>query len=428
MALSSLYTGISGLAAYSQAMSVIGDNISNVNTVGFKASRISFEDIFSQSLVGATGRFQIGRGVQVASIQRIFSQSTFQTTSSATDLAIDGDGFFIVSRNGTTFYTRAGQFYLDENGYLINHRNYVLQGWMLDDDGNITSTLQDINLSNISSAPQATTRVFLHVNLDINAEILPATLPFDLNDAVNTSNYMAPVTIYDATGNAHLVNFYFRKVDNDTWEWHALVDGGELEGGTPGVNQEVASGTLDFTDGKLQTDTVTTPFNARFFGTSGPQEIELDFGASIDEGGTGLDGSTEFAGGSTTKFLSQNGYAPGNLISIQIDNKGVISGVFSNGRSRPVFQIALARFVSPWGLTSMGGNLFAETTHSGPPIVGEAGSSGLGQINSNSLELSNVDLATEFVEMIKTQQAFQANSRVITTTDQMLQEIVNLKR
>ncbi len=425
MSLSSLYTGISGLDAYSQAMSVIGNNIANVNTVGFKASRISFEDILSQSLVGATGQFQIGRGVQVGSVQRLFSQSTFQTTSSATDLAIDGDGFFIVSRDGTTLYTRAGQFYLDEQGILVNHRGYALQGWMLDDQGSITSTLQDINLSNISSAPRATSSVVINVNLDVNEAILAN--PFDVTDPVNTSSYMTPITVYDATGNGHLVNVYFRKQDNDTWEWHALLDGGELEGGVPG-NQEVATGTLDFTDGKLQTETLSTPFSAHFFGTSGPQSIDFDFGSSIDEGGTGLDGSTEFAGGSTTKFLSQDGYTQGNLISIQIDNEGVVSGVFSNGQSRQVYQVALARFTSPWGLTSIGGNLFAETTHSGPPIVGEAGSSGLGQINSNSLELSNVDLATEFVEMIKTQQAFQANSRIITTTDQMLQEIVNLKR
>lgn len=425
MSLSSLYTGISGLDAYSQAMSVIGNNIANVNTVGFKASRISFEDILSQSLVGATGQFQIGRGVQVGSVQRLFSQSTFQTTSSATDLAIDGDGFFIVSRDGTTLYTRAGQFYLDEQGILVNHRGYALQGWMLDDQGSITSTLQDINLSNISSAPRATSRVVINVNLDVNEAILAN--PFDVTDPVNTSSYMTPITVYDATGNGHLVNVYFRKQDNDTWEWHALLDGAELEGGTPG-NQEVAAGSLDFTDGKLQTETFSTPFSVQFFGTSGAQSIDFDFGNSIDEGGTGLDGSTEFAGGSTTKFLSQDGYTQGNLISIQIDNEGVVSGVFSNGQSRQVYQVALARFTSPWGLTSIGGNLFAETTHSGPPIVGEAGSSGLGQINSNSLELSNVDLATEFVEMIKTQQAFQANSRIITTTDQMLQEIVNLKR
>ncbi len=425
MSLSSLYTGISGLDAYSQAMSVIGNNIANVNTVGFKASRISFEDILSQSLVGATGQFQIGRGVQVGSVQRLFSQSTFQTTSSATDLAIDGDGFFIVSRDGTTLYTRAGQFYLDEQGILVNHRGYSLQGWMLDDQGSITSTLQDINLSNISSAPRATSRVVINVNLDVNEAIL--SNPFDVTDPVNTSSYMTPITVYDATGNGHLVNVYFRKQDNDTWEWHALLDGAELEGGTPG-NQEVATGTLDFTDGKLQTETLSTAFSVQFFGTSSAQSIDFDFGNSIDEGGTGLDGSTEFAGGSTTKFLSQDGYTQGNLISIQIDNEGVVSGVFSNGQSRRVYQVALARFTSPWGLTSIGGNLFAETTHSGPPIVGEAGSSGLGQINSNSLELSNVDLATEFVEMIKTQQAFQANSRVITTTDQMLQEIVNLKR
>jgi flagellar hook protein FlgE len=426
MSMSSMYTGISGLDAYSQAMSVIGNNIANVNTVGFKASRISFEDILSQSLVGATGQMQIGRGVQVASVQRLFAQSTFQTTSSPTDLAIDGDGFFMVEQDGLTYYTRAGEFYLDENGVLINHRDYALQGWTLDANGNINGNIQDVNLSSISSAPQATTQVEMDVNLDVN-EPLP-TLPWDTADPLGTSNYTAPITVYDAMGNGHLVNVYFRKVDNNTWDWHAVVDQGELEGGTAGINQEVAGGSLDFTDGRLQTETLSSAFSAQFFGTSGAQAIDMDFGESIDEGGTGVDGSTEFAGGSTTKFLSQDGYTQGNLISIQINNEGVVSGLFSNGQSREVFQVALSRFTSPWGLTSIGGNLFAATTDSGPPIIGTAGSSGLGQINSNSLELSNVDLATEFVEMIKTQQAFQANSRVITTTDQMLQEVVNLKR
>ncbi|MGQ9652894.1 MAG: flagellar hook protein FlgE [Thermodesulfobacteriota bacterium] len=426
MSLSSLYTGISGLDAYSDAMSVIGNNIANVNTVGFKASRISFEDILSQSMVGATGQMQIGRGVQVASVQRLFAQSTFQTTTSATDLAIDGEGFFIVSKEGATFYTRAGQFYMDQEGRLVNHRGYVLQGWLLDEAGGVTSSLQDVNLSTISSAPRATSEVEMDVNLDVNESVISD--PWDVSDPRSTSNYTAPITVYDAMGNGHLVNVYFRKLDNTTWEWHAVLDQGELEGGVQGINQEVASGTLVFTNGRLQTENLGTAFSAQFFGTQSAQIIDMDFGESIDEGGTGLDGTTQFAGGCSTKFLSQDGYTQGNLMSIQVDDDGIVSGLFSNGQSRELYQVALCRFTSPWGLTAMGGNLFAENTPSGPPIIGPPGSSGLGQINSNSLELSNVDLASEFVEMIKTQQAFQANSRVITTTDQMLQELVNLKR
>jgi flagellar hook protein FlgE len=426
MSLSSLYTGISGLDTYGEAMSVIGNNIANVNTVGFKSSRMSFEDILSQSLVGATGEFQIGRGVQIGTVQRLFSQSTFQTSSSATDLAIDGDGFFIVSKEGANFYTRAGQFYTDENGVLVNQQKYAVQGWSLDQNGNINSALQDVNLSNISSAPQPTSAVQMNVNLDVNATA-PVT-PWDVNDPLATTNYSTPITIYDVTGNGHLVNVYYRKLNDTTWDWHAVLDQGDLVGGTAGVNAEVATGSLVFTDGRLQTENLTTPFSAQFAATSAAQAITIDFGQSIGEGGTGLDGSTQFAGTSTTKFLGQDGYSPGNLISIQIDTDGVVSGLFSNGQSREVFQVALSRFTSPWGLTATGGNLFAETTGSGPPIVGSAGTSGLGQINSNSLELSNVDLANEFVEMIKTQQAFQANSKVITTTDEMLQEIVNLKR
>jgi flagellar hook protein FlgE len=421
-----MYTGISGLDSYSEAMSVIGNNIANVNNVGFKASRISFEDVLSQNLVGATGQFQIGRGVQVASVQRLFGQSSFQTTSSATDLAIDGDGFFIVSQDGVTHYTRAGQFFMNEEGRLVNQRGYALQGWTLDPNGNINSGLVDINLSTISSAPQPTSDIQIHVNLDVNETVIAN--PWDVNTPADTSNYSTPITVYDALGNSHLVSVYFRKLNNTTWDWHAVLDQGELEGGTAGVNQEVASGSLVFTDGRLQSEALSTPFTAQFFGTSGAQTIAMDFGQSLSEGGTGLDGSTEFAGGSTTKFLSQDGFSQGNLISIQIDEEGVVSGIFSNGQSRSLYQVALARFTSPWGLTSIGGNLFSETTNSGPPIVGQAGSSGLGQIASNSLELSNVDLATEFVEMIKTQQAFDANSRVITTTDEMLQEVVNLKR
>jgi flagellar hook protein FlgE len=433
MSLTSLYTGISGLQSYSNAMSVIGNNLANVNTTGFKASRISFEDIFSQSITSGAGSVQVGRGVQVGSVHRIFSQSSFQTTSTNTDLAIDGDGFFVVAKDAQQYYTRAGEFILDNNGILVNHRGYALQGLQIDENGNYVSGLQDIDLSSVNVAPRATTSLSLNVNLDADAQQDPGGPAFDVNDAFNTSNYYTSMTVYDPLGNSHLTTFYFRRTDVDSWSWHAVVDESELDDGTGnpvGAGPHLAAdGTLDFTDGRLSGQSTTTAFNEQFLGSSGPQAITVDFGDLYDPvAGTGGLETTQFAGGASTEFISQDGYAQGDLISILINNEGVVSGLFSNGQTLDVYQLRLARFMSPWGLNSIGRNLFAETTDSGPPLEGFAGTSGLGQINSNSLELSNVDLATEFVEMIRTQQAFQANSRVITTTDQMLQELVNLKR
>jgi flagellar hook protein FlgE len=425
MSTTSFYTAISGLRAYGQAMGVISNNIANVNTIGFKGSRTAFEDMLSQQMTGTSGQSQVGRGVRVAAVHRLFDQATFETTGSGTDLAIDGNGFFIVTKAGLREYTRAGQFYLDEDGLLINHQQYVLQGWGLDEDGNIDSTLQDINLSSITSAPEATDNVEMHLNLDANATTLgPGT--FDVLDPLNTSNYSNSLTVYDALGNWHLATFYYTKADTDSWEWNLVLQGGEVVGQP---NDFVAaSGTLDFTDGRMQTETITAPFGWQFNGTTAAQTMDFEFGESIDEGGSGLDGTSQFAGESLTKFLSQDGYARGDLVSIQIDQDGLLSGMFNNGHSRAVYQLALARFTSPWGLSSTGKTMFVETAISGPPIIGEPGTTGLGSVNSNTLEMSNVDLATEFVEMIKTQQAFQANSRVITTTDQLLQEVVNLKR
>jgi flagellar hook protein FlgE len=423
--MTSFYTALSGLNAYGHSMSVIANNIANVNTVGFKGSRSAFEDMLSQQMTGTSGVSQVGRGVRMAAVHRLFDQATFETTGSGTDLAIDGDGFFIVSQSGETQYTRAGQFYLDKDGLLINHQRYVLQGYALDGNGNINSTLQDINLASVTSAPDATDNVEMHLNLDANANILgPGT--FDVLDPLNTSNYNNSLTIYDALGNWHLANFYFTRADVDTWEWNLVLQGGEVVGQP--ADFVAASGTLDFTDGHLQAEATTAPFSWQFVGTTAVQTMSFEFGESIAEGGSGLDGTTQFAGESLTKFLSQDGYARGDLLSIQVSPDGVISGMFNNGHSRAIYQMALARFTSPWGLASTGETHFAETALSGQPIIGIPDTTGLGSVNANTLELSNVDLATEFVEMIKTQQAFQANSRVITTTDQLLQEVVNLKR
>jgi len=385
MSWTTMNTAVSGLNANGVAMSVISNNIANVNTIGFKSSRPVFEDMLSQSMMDLSHSNQIGRGVRMAAVHRLFEQGTFETTGSGTDLAIDGDGFFVVSREGVIQYTRAGQFLINEEGLFANHDEYVLQGWSLDTNGNINSNLQNIDISSITAAPRETRTVEVNANLDANATVI-----------------------------------------GDTWEWNAVLQGGEVVGQ---ANDFVAaSGTLDFTDGRLQTETDTAAFSWGFVGTTSAQAIAFDFGESIDEGGSGLDGCSQFAGESVVKFLNQDGYGRGDLVSVQIDEDGMISGLFNNGRSRPVYQLALARFVSPWGLISDSGNLFSETTQSGPPLIGIPDTDGFGSVNSHSLELSNVDLASEFIQMIKTQQAFQANSRMITTADQMLQEVVNLRR
>ncbi|MBW2145411.1 MAG: flagellar hook protein FlgE [Deltaproteobacteria bacterium] len=426
MGLNSIYTGISGLNSYGTAMSVIGNNLANVNTVGYKASRVSFADILSQSLTGSSGQFQIGRGVQITSVVPQFSQGSFESTSSATDLAIDGDGFFMVRDPSGLFYTRAGQFIFNEQGDLVSPDGFALQGWRLR-DGNVSDVMGNINITAISSAPRVTSDVSLTINLD-GAETQPAAA-WDAQDPYNTSNYSTTLTVYDTLGEGHMLTIFFRRAAAaNTWEYYALVDGNDTGAGTQ--YEQVGDGTLDFTgDGALNLETVANQISVNWNnGATVPQTIDVNFGESITEGGTGLVGTTQFAGESFTLYQTQDGYAAGNLVNISIDENGRISGLFSNGVSMEIYQIAVAGFESPWEMDMVGRNLYAATNESGQPIIGIPGTSGLGGIAANSLEMSNVDIATEFVNMIRTQQAFQANSRIITTTDQMLQELINLKR
>jgi flagellar hook protein FlgE len=395
-------------------MSVIGNNLANVNTHGFKASRVTFVDILSQSLTGGTGEYQIGRGVEMSKVIPQLSQGSFETTTSPTDLAIDGDGFFIVKGDEGKFYTRAGIFIFNKDGEMITPTGYTLQGWKLDREGKISGSLDDINISAISSSPYATTKVELKVNLDADSE--PPS-DFDWTDPHNTSNYSTTLSIYDSLGRDHMISIFFRKDSENTWNYHVLAADGEINGDT----LEVGSGTLTFSSsGALE----SVEGDEILFDWKGGAEVSrvlFDFG-------TGLNGTTQFAGNSSTLFQDQDGYASGHLINISVDTEGKVTGLFSNGTSRSIYKIALANFKSPWDLDMVGKNLFAESNTSGQPIIGSPGTSGIGKIVSNSLEMSNVDIATEFVNLIKTQQAFQANSRIITTTDQMLQDIINLKR
>ncbi|GAB4361641.1 MAG: flagellar hook protein FlgE [Deltaproteobacteria bacterium] len=430
--LSSLFSGVTGLTAYGNAMSVIGNNIANVNTTGFKSGRPIFEDILSQNL-GASS--QVGRGVEMQSVDTVFQQGSFETTENITDLAIDGAGFFVVKDQTGQFYTRAGDFHFDKDGYLVNPSGLRLQGKAVDPTGLAIGSIVDISIGSSTAPPQPTgdgviagSGITVAANLDSRSTI--PLLPFSATNANNTSNFSTSVSVFDSLGNAHLLNIYFRKAAVNSWEFHVTADGSELAGGTPGVQQEIgAGGTLDFTtDGLLNSQSVNQlTFNFSGGATPG-QVIGFNFGDPITAGGTGRNGITQYGSTSAVAFQKQDGYTLGSLRNIAIDQSGRITGIFTNGQTLNLYQIFLADFKNPGGLTKQGKNMFAQSVNSGDPIIGPPGTSGKGSITSNSLEMSNVDLAAEFVKMITTQRGFTANTRVISTSDQMLTELVNLKR
>ncbi|MBI5741645.1 MAG: flagellar hook protein FlgE [Nitrospirae bacterium] len=437
--LTSLFSAVSGMNANGVALSVIGDNVANMNTTGFKSSRASFGDILSQRL----GTSQIGRGVEVSAVTPMFTQGSFENSTNVLDMAVDGDGLFIVSDSSGTFYTRAGQFTLDKEGYVVNPSEMRLQGYLFSANGTTSSGLGDINLSTLNSAPNATTEVDISANLDSREQILSSD--FDETDPDNTSNFSSSVTIYDTLGNGHVINVYFRKdaedaVAGNTWQWFAVVGASDTASGSTEIQ---AAGTLVFNNNGLldqETDMAAyndspsgTDFTFSGFNFSGgagaSQSVAFDFGDSITtNSGTGADSTSQFAVDSSTSFQNQDGYSSGSLRSITIDQDGTITGIFTNGQTRSVGQIALAKFVSPTALTKMGKNIYAESTDSGQPIISTPGTSGTGQVLSNTLELSNVDLAEEFVKMIISQRGFQANSRIVSTSDELMAELVNLKR
>ena len=422
-----LYTGVSGLTAHGRAIGVVGDNIANVNTTGYKSERALFQDLLGRSIMSVN---EAGSGVQMAKITREFSQGTLMTTDSPTDLAINGRGFFIVRGNlggaEGSFYSRAGQFTLDNNGNLVDPQGFVVQGYLVNSAGVIDNQLTDLNITNSVLSPQPTSEIELSVNLDSNQD---EPLPFDADEPGTTSNFSTSMDVYDSLGNSHRVDVYFRRetADNE-WTWHAITDDGEI-GGTAGNNAELASGRLNFTsDGELDIETDLTAWSATFNGAS-PQVVSFDFGDSLTtDGGTGLEGSTQFSSSNAVRSLSQDGFATGELATVGIQSGGDVMAIYTNGEQRRVGQVALATFESEGQLARAGNSLWAETDDSGEARVGTAANGPAGSITANALEMSTVDLGKEFVNLITYQRGFQANSRTVTTADQMYQEAVNLKR
>lgn len=438
---SALYSGVSGLNTNSQAMSVLGNNLANTNTIGFKGARSVFSDMLSSTIFGSGGTSQVGRGVNMSKVDNVFSQGTFESTASDTDVAIEGEGFFILKEvgNDTPLYSRAGAFRFDEDGYLVNPEGFHVQGKPYDAEGNlIAGDPTDIQVQNVGLVPAKVTDVVnLTTNLDSNTDIIPAADAFDPANTL-TFNYSSSTTTYDTLGEPHLVTLYFRKQDpaaggaENTWDWYfsAEDDAGVPLGDGAGA---APRGQVTFgPDGQLDpplADPIPNPVP-----NPAPNGLGLIAAGDIDwangSAPTGLSlifDTTQFNSESTVISQDQNGYGAGNLTNVGINADGIVEATYSNGERVQIAALVLAKFNNPGGLELVGSNMFVGTEVSGAARTGLPGPE-LGKIFTNSLEQSNVDMGQEFVKMITVQRGFQANSKIITTVDELLGELINLKR
>ncbi len=466
----SLYSGVSGLQNHQTRMDVIGNNISNVNTTGFKKNRVNFQDLIYQNRqgaarpreeVGGVNPQQVGLGMQVASIDTVHTQGSLQSTGVKSDLAVQGSGFFVVSDGDQQLYTRDGTFGIDEQGVLVNPANGMrVQGWQADFVGGETVIDTSASPGNLTipiggkDPAQGTTQVFLASNLNKNTPIIPD----DATEAeTREGTWRVEYDIFDSFGNSHTMRVDFSRVDGAPNQWQAAVDinpeadadvaqAVSVAGTDSGDNQtflvnfnndgtlesvqNAAGGLVDTgqlsVDVSFQVPEAAVEVDPETGLPAGPQT--QTFTLNLGEQGAFVDSMTQYASQSSTKVFEQNGYPMGYLEDYRIDQSGVITGIYSNGTNRALGQVALASFINPGGLEKSGENNYIETINSGIADIAPSGVAGKGKIIAGSLEMSNVDLAEQFTDMIVTQRGFQANSRSITTSDQMLQELLTLKR
>lgn len=510
---SSIYIGASGVIAQQESMSVISDNIANMSTVGFKSSRLLFNNLLSEQLTGASVGNQIGQGVGVSSIYRDMSSGPLETTTDTSDLAISGNGFFIVSPEGSSdaYYTKAGNFRFDSDGYYRDTHGNIVQGQRISSGSSTATTspsgasgaaLEDIRLTTedggaFVSTPQATSEISTIVNLNSamadssTSATSPFTALFDAWDGAQDTPladtdyaYSSSLSVYDSAGETHTLTTYFDPVDtgmtdadgSKVWEFLVTIPATDDGSGLTTKQGVLMAGTMTFNaagelinmsafEGASDDKTTWVPATLSengfpvVHGTTADAATfaaELNFGvqsegtaawdaptgvASMADLGVSLNSvpgmsdatrsalaTTAYASGSSTIYQSQNGYAQGALQSTYVDSDGVIIGKFSNGQEHDLYKIPLADFINPQGLFREGGNLFSSSKDSGSAAVGWAGEGRLGSIAGGTLENSNVDLATEFVNMIITQKSFDANSKVITTADQVVQTALGVKK
>jgi len=423
-----MFSGVSGLNAQSQALGMISDNISNVNTVGYKTKEAAFSALVTRS----TPNFHSPGGVRSTPVASVDRQGLLQASSSVTDLAISGQGFFIVTTtptpgaNDTRSYTRAGQFSADTEGYLKNPAGYYLQGWATDETGTPTTSntttlagLQTVRVSNITGSAVPTSEIEIGANLPASA----AT-----STAVTTN-----VQIFDSLGVSQTVTFTWTKTGTNAWTVTA-----NAPNATPAAGTENTTGGAAFSvaivfnnDGTpLSFDGATTPPDLVLTGWSsgaGTSTIDLDFGTAGAIGTARADGVTQFSSSYITNFVNQNGVQFGNFFGVNIDEFGVVSALFDNGQTLDIFRVPVATFPNPNGLDAKTGTVFSESQESGSYFLRQAGQANAGLIVPSSLEASTTDLADEFTNMIITQRAYSANTKVITTADQMLEELLRVR-
>lgn len=420
--------GLSGLNAASTNLDVIGNNISNANTAGFKQSIAQFSDIFANSMEG-TDTAQIGIGSKISAIAQQFGQGTITPTSNPLDIAINGQGFFRMSDSGTVSYSRNGQFHADDSGYIVDASGANLTGFMADVNGDIKASGVPVNLKFGTSdlAPKATTAFDLGFNLDARKTAI--TTAFNATDP-KTYNSTTSGTVVDSLGNSHVLSLFFQKATAtaNTWTVFATVDGKVDAAGVPvGVTMGGSpSQSMVFdTDGKLQSIAAASaaPIDLAIdfsainpsLGATTPQTVRLD-----------MTTATQFGSDFGVNAITQDGYTSGRMSGFTISAEGVIMGNYSSGQSKVLGQIVLANFVNPQGLVPVGDGHWVETPASGEPLVGPPKTGNLGVLQSNAIEDSNVDLTAELVKLIQAQRMYQASAKQIETQDQIIQTITQI--
>lgn len=420
----SFQTALSGLNASSKNLDVIGNNVANSGTVGFKASTAEFADVFAASLSGG-GASQAGIGTKLAAVAQQFTQGNITTTNNPLDVAVNGKGFFVLSNNGARSYTRNGQFQVDKNNNIVTSGGLMVQGYQVDntDPANpvITGQLGNLTVDTKDQNPQATTAATVGANLDANSQIPPApwvppdpsaTPPVTVDP--NSYNSSTSTTVYDSLGNSHVVGMYFIKTAANTWNVQYTIDGsGVAAAGGPSVLTFTSAGVID---------SGTPPS-----GTSVTFTLPPTLGATMPAVDFKFDSMTQFGSKFGVNSLTQNGYASGSLAGFSIGKDGILQGRYTNGQTRTLGQLALANFANPQGLQNLGDNQWAESPNSGTALIGSPGSSGLGLLQSSATEDSNVDLTAELVNMIVAQRAYQANAQTIKTQDAIQQTLMNLR-
>ncbi|MFV1983673.1 MAG: flagellar hook protein FlgE [Thiohalomonadales bacterium] len=413
---------LSGIQSASKELKMIGNNVANASTTGFKKSRAQFADVYAASDIGSSSN-TIGSGVRIAAVTQQFSQGNVDFTDNNLDMAINGGGFFMLDKGGERVYSRAGAIEIDREGFMVNSDNLKLLGKKADENGNPIGETGPISLDNANVEPKSTSMVTVGVNLD-SSEKKPLFEPFDPSDA-GSFNHSTSLTVFDSLGTSHQSTVYFVKGDNpNQWNVFTFIDGKDINGAesAPYASNELmfnGSGALASINGtpvppgQIEYTEFTTETG------SNPVQITLDFLSSTP--------ITQFGSKFNVNALTQDGFATGRLTSLDIDETGVVRARYTNGQTRTLGQIQLSDFPNVQGLRQLGDSTWAESFESGIPLMGTPGSGSLGLIQSGALEGSNVDLTEQLINMISAQRNFQANAQVITTADAVTQSVINIR-